>query len=100
MSLASPTQAADLEHKLLPPPIASGVLAVACLSAGLFPRSVRADKIAQNRDEALTATAVSGWTQRINSGLIAESAWDDAVVHIANSLDRDWVQRNMTAWFK
>jgi len=100
MSLASPSQAANLEHKLLPPLIASGVLAVACLFLCLFTLSFKADNLAQKRDEALAATAVKGWSERINSGLVAESAWDDAVVHIANRLDRDWIQRNMTAWFK
>jgi diguanylate cyclase (GGDEF)-like protein len=91
--------AADLENKLLPPLIAAGVLAVIGLFSCLVLLAFRADTLAQQRDESLAATALRSWSGRINSSLVAEAAWDDAVVHIADRLDEGWIDRNMAGWF-
>ena len=91
--------AADIEHKLLPPLVAAGVLAVVALFTCLVALAYKADQLAQQRDEALAATAVKAWTGRVNESQQAEAAWDDAVVHVANHLDQDWIDRNMAAWF-
>lgn len=91
--------AADIEHKLLPPLVAAGVLAVVALFTCLVALAYKADQLAQQRDEALAATAVKARTGRVNESQQAEAAWDDAVVHVANHLDQDWIDRNMAAWF-
>jgi diguanylate cyclase (GGDEF)-like protein len=91
--------AADIEHKLLPPLVAAGVMAVVALFTCLFALAYEADDLAQRRDENLATMATTAWSRRINESLVAEAAWDDAVVHVANRLDEAWIDRNMALWF-
>lgn len=92
--------AADIEHKLLPPLIAAGILAVVGLFACLLALAYKADELAQQRDESLASMSVQAWATRVNDSLVAEAAWDDAVVHVANRLDKGWIDRNMASWFQ
>ncbi|MEQ1784178.1 MAG: EAL domain-containing protein, partial [Hyphomonadaceae bacterium] len=76
-----------------------GCIAVACAGLGVFQFARQSDLAAKAREESVVSSGFGARIHEIESIIVPNLLWDEAIRHLDNHFDRAWAQENIAGFF-